>query len=107
MRQQAVVEYLHIIVWGLSGMFAGRLVDHICGKIKSRFTKYSWPIETVSQVVNVFCQLMLVAALPVVLTLLEMQSFVMDWQVSVAGLFFAAFYLGMQSNLLTTAQSIK
>lgn len=100
--QEILSEYLYIVVWGFSGIFAGRLVDLICGKIHSRISK-SWP----SQLVNVLCQLMLVAALPVVLNIFQMKNFVKDWQISIAGLFFAAFYLGMQSSLLTAAQALK
>ncbi len=100
-------EYIHILMWGCMGIATGRLVDHACGSVKNYIDEVCGTRnKIVCQVLKVLCQLMLVTAIPVILIRLHLKVFVEDWQISIAGLFFAAFFLGMQANLISTAQAI-
>lgn len=98
-------DYAHIISWAFLGIIVGRTVDAILGLVKDHLDRSmkSWS-NLLAKWLNVFAQMALLAVVPAVFCMIRLRPFVQDWQTSTPGLFFASFFLGMQSNLLSTIQ---
>lgn len=97
--------YAEIVSWSLLGVVVGRTVDTGLGVVKEHLDRSmkTWPV-LFAKWLNVFTQMLLVAAVPVIFHVIGLRPFVEDWQKSTRGLFCASFFLAMQNNLLSTIQ---
>ena len=92
---------LPLVVYTLTGVIAGRLVDTLCQLLVTPPIRDPTRLQRWGQVALLTC---VVASVPLLLCATGMRAFVHEWQTDTPGLLFASMFLSMQSTLVGLAQ---